>query len=507
MLLKKPPSFRIVFFAVGVFVLLEGIVTLMGWRSYENKKAFILDRNIKIFDDVYNSTRQGYSKIAKLLYDQVINTPEVIAVCKEANNPDPRKQAEARQRLYELLLPAYQSLGTINIGQLHFQLPDSSSFMRFHRPERYGDSLVGIRYSIEKANREKTYVEGFEEGRIFNGFRYVYPLFDAQKHHLGSVETSLSFRGLSEDIARTTGYDVDYVVKKAIVERKVWKEEQDNYYPSALSDAYCHEREDPDASVRRDRCRPVAHAVAEEASKKMKEDRPFALYRQGYIISFIPIPNVKGEKGAAYLIGYNKTNAIAQIHDAALMVWGLSTLAVFVIVALGVLLVQKILQINNMATRDALTGLLNRHSLSERIGMEIARFKRTEEAFSLIYLDVDDFKKINDRYGHESGDRALRTLAALLGENTRDIDSVGRWGGEEFLICLPNTGTAQVNVVAEKLREKVAAAEFGLPVNVTASFGIATYRSGEELNHTVARADAGLYRAKTQGKNRVCSAS
>jgi diguanylate cyclase (GGDEF)-like protein len=504
-MIKKKPSFLQQFlFAMTVFVLLESIATLVVWKIYDNKETFILERDAKVFDDVYKSTRWGYSKITKLLYDEIINTPEIIAIFKEASRADAPGRATLRRELYEALLPTYRSLQSINLRQLHFHLPDVTSFLRFHRPDKFGDNLSGIRRSIEVANRDLKYVEGFEEGRIYNGFRHVYPLFDEHGTHLGSVETSLSFRALSSDIEKTTGYHVDFVVKKTIVERKVWSEEQSNYYSSDISGDYLHEHEEGAFESKEEKHRAIKRILAGEASEKMRKNRRFALYAQGVIVSFIPVANIEGEPGAAYLISCNETDDIVRVHRHMSLVWGLSTLSVLLIVALGVLLFQKILKINELATRDALTGLYNRSSLSERIEMEIARNHRSEETFSLIYLDVDDFKKINDTYGHKSGDAVLKVLARVLKEHTRDMDSVGRWGGEEFLICLPNTDAAEAKTVAEKLREIIEWTYFEVPEDVTGSFGIATYRSGEKLDATVARADENLYRAKTQGKNQVC---
>mgnify|MGYP002063870935 CR=1 FL=1 len=145
---------------------------------YEDKRAAVFERKVKVFKDVYNSTHKSYSKITKLLYDEIINTPEVIDVFKKASDGSTEAQQTIRLTLYKLLIPTYESLKTINIRQLHFHSPNISSFLRFHKPEKYGDSLVGIRHSLEIVNKEKRYVAGFEEGRIYNGFRYVYPLFD-----------------------------------------------------------------------------------------------------------------------------------------------------------------------------------------------------------------------------------------------------------------------------------------------------------------------------------------
>jgi diguanylate cyclase (GGDEF)-like protein len=500
---QKVDRFQIVAASLLLFVVLEGVMSFLIWRSYEEKRDFILDRNAKIFHDVYVSSRLGYTKIAKLLYEEIINRPEIIEIFKDASDADPEVQALARKRLYEALEPTYERMRFLNLKQLHFHLSDDTSFLRFHKPEKFGDSLKGVRYSVELANREKRYAEGFEEGRIYNGFRHVYPLFDANGNHLGSVEASLSFAALRSDIEQVIGNHVDFVVKRSLVEQKVWKEEQSHYYPSLISGDYLHEHVPEAKPQHRLDHDGVTLDIAQEASERMAQSDRFALYRDGFIVAFIPVPNVQGEGGAAYLISYNRSNAITPLKNDAIIMWLFGLATALLSASLAFLLMQKMSQISELATFDTLTGVFNRNSLGRRIEEEMARADRSGEAFSLIYLDIDNFKAINDRFGHEGGDKVLKGFAALLVDNVRRTDAVGRWGGEEFLVCLPQTNGEEAMIVAEKLRNAVVSRDFGVPMEVTGSFGVTAYREGETVDMLVARADRHLYRAKADGRNRV----
>ncbi len=497
-------SGRILGISLLLFAVLEGFMSFVIWQRFEEKKTFILERNVQIFEEVYVSTRLGYQKVTKLLFDEVLNTPEVIEIFKEAADADPEVQALVRRNLYEKLRPTYERMQLINLKQLHFHLPDSSSFLRFHRPDKFGDSLQGIRYSIDLANREKRYVEGFEEGRVYNGFRYVYPLFDAYGTHLGSVETSLSFQALQRDMEAVIGEHIDFVVKRALVDAKVWQEEQNNYYPSLISGDYLHEAlSDEDEGAIDDDA--VMLAIGPEASPRMARGERFALYDSGYIVTFLPVTNVAGEPGAAYLIGYNENNAIIQLRGDAIVMAFFGLLTALLSAVLAYLLMQKMAEIREMATFDMLTRLLNRNSMTERLEDEIARSERSGDPFSVIFLDIDDFKMINDRYGHAAGDRALKSIAELLVGNVRRTDAVGRWGGEEFLICLSRSSADEALAVAEKLRHAVDSYDFELPVEVTCSFGVTAYRPEEGLDEFISRADHLLYQAKMGGKNRVAA--
>ena len=160
-----------------------------------------------------------------------------------------------------------------------------------------------------------------------------------------------------------------------------------------------------------------------------------------------------------------------------------------------------------MATTDALTGLLNRRAFLESTGREVARTRRYNDKLSVVLLDVDHFKQINDRRGHAAGDVVLSTLGKLLSGAVRTCDIVARWGGEEFVIVLPSTPLEGAEEVAERIRGQLAAAQIvdsgGEVLPVTASFGVATYTGSESLEQVIDRADRAMYLAKSGGRNRV----
>lgn len=147
------------------------------------------------------------------------------------------------------------------------------------------------------------------------------------------------------------------------------------------------------------------------------------------------------------------------------------------------------------ALTDALTGLPNRRALEMALEREAARVERGAAPFCLVLLDLDDFKRVNDEKGHPEGDRLLRQVARYLEAHVRRGDLVGRWGGEEFALLLPETDLLQANRLAERLREGLRG------LGVSASFGVAGYREG--LSDVFLRADRALYRAKRLGKDRV----
>ena len=167
--------------------------------------------------------------------------------------------------------------------------------------------------------------------------------------------------------------------------------------------------------------------------------------------------------------------------------------------------------VSNQALVDGLTGLANRRSCEETLNAELARTERFPGPLALVVADLDDFKEVNDRYGHQAGDVVLREFASLLRESVRDIDLAGRWGGEEFLLVLPGTDLEGATHVADRVRRALAGrivlSVDGEPIPVTASFGVAAYPQTQTASALFAAADAALYEAKRTGKNRVSVAS
>lgn len=156
-----------------------------------------------------------------------------------------------------------------------------------------------------------------------------------------------------------------------------------------------------------------------------------------------------------------------------------------------------------LSITDSLTKLYNRRYLDRRLREAIDLAKRYKTPFSLILMDIDDFKIINDTYGHDRGDKVLQQVAGILAKDSRVTDIIGRWGGEEFLIVCPHSTLQSVRVVADKMCRAIEQEAFGIGAPVTGSFGIVEYTEDDDTDTIINRVDKALYRAKDEGKNRV----
>jgi len=164
-------------------------------------------------------------------------------------------------------------------------------------------------------------------------------------------------------------------------------------------------------------------------------------------------------------------------------------------------------QLEILVNTDPLTGLLNRRAILNRLDENIANARRYDDDLSLLMMDIDHFKRVNDKYGHMIGDDVLEKVASLLQKRMRDTDIAGRYGGEEFLITLPKTDLSSALIVAERIRKGVRTAKMKVATGnvfvVTVSQGLVIYQPGDDVQSLISRVDQLLYQAKRNGRDRI----
>ncbi|WP_310450701.1 GGDEF domain-containing protein [Sulfuritalea sp.] len=160
-------------------------------------------------------------------------------------------------------------------------------------------------------------------------------------------------------------------------------------------------------------------------------------------------------------------------------------------------------EFEHLASHDSLTGVLTRRALLDACGQELERGRRKGRAMSLLMMDLDHFKTINDSHGHLKGDQVLKDFAARVASQLRRPDSLGRFGGEEFVALLPETSLDEARIVAERIRAEIEADDRGLPPYRVSTGVTTTAAADADLDGIIARADAALYQAKNKGRNRV----
>jgi diguanylate cyclase (GGDEF)-like protein len=252
---------------------------------------------------------------------------------------------------------------------------------------------------------------------------------------------------------------------------------------------------------------PKAKLVLVEHGRVIAGPRHLALDRASYTFGSAPLP-VKGVSVVA-IESLADVSARTGAYLRNTLIAGILTLLLAGALAIRLTrpLARMVGDLSERAERDELTGLANRRAFDDRLREEIDRARRYGTHMTLVLVDLDDFKHVNDRHGHQCGDDVLRVVGALLSRSVRELDLAARYGGEEFALVLPGTVADGARRVAEKIRTTVAAVEIPAPsaerIRVTASFGMAEFPTWATLEELIAEADKCLYEAKRHGKNQV----
>jgi len=290
-----------------IFILISTAALTVSYYQIKNHEKEVLKQEEEMLSITYNTVTKAYKTHAEIFFGTKINVPEVYALMKKANSAELAEKNSARGELYKLLIDSYNSIKLYKIRQLHFHLPNNESFLRFHRVEKFGDSLEGIRDTVAYVNKHKEPVSGFEEGRIYNGYRYIYPLVEGEKHY-GSVEISVSMDEIVKHLRDEAIADVEFIIKKEIVEKKVFKNEMDNYLQSKINENYLYER-----VISGEGNKLIEKIVANHPglNEKILSGKDFNFFTcvdgRFYITTFIPIFNKYSNKHVAYII-VNRSN-------------------------------------------------------------------------------------------------------------------------------------------------------------------------------------------------------
>ncbi len=217
---------------IAVFILLSilNIAYLTQTKNDANDEYIeaMTKKNVMAYQTIYNQ----YKQLSNVIYTELMLEKQISRILLGVKNSNKEQKDILRQQLFELINTRYENLTHFHLRQLHFHLPNNESFLRFHRPEKFGDNLTGFRKTVEYVNKYQKPVDGFEEGRIYNGFRFVYPIINNDNIHLGSVEVSFGADAFISSLMNE--YDVisNFFIKKEVVDEKVFKSEKSNYMQS-----------------------------------------------------------------------------------------------------------------------------------------------------------------------------------------------------------------------------------------------------------------------------------
>lgn len=466
--------------------------------------------------------RSDIQTMGMVVFNEVVAETDAPALLAQART-SPQQADIARQELFHRISPAYRRLQGKVVKQLHFHTSENHSFLRMHKPERFGDDLTSVRETVRLANAEQRIISGFEEGRVFNGFRVVFPLTYAGQH-VGSVEVSSTSTTVLERIQKVMDVVV-FAIQEDVVRSKVFDDYLEYYSPCMLAPGFLIESND---FVRDQK---FGERIAKLVPDDRRDDvilairqiidtgntRGGASHVQGddlaLLVAYIPIFNAKNQPVAG-VIGIEHSEVLAGLttmggrQEAAMIVGALALIACISAVATALYRSRAITAImKHLVQTDRLTGLASRAKLLDRIDHAIARCHRLDTTCALLFFDFDRFKVVNDSLGHEAGDKLLCSISKRLTRHVRETDTVARLGGDEFVILLEDIESASdAHTVARRMLDECAKPHDidGHQLVSTASIGLVTnVHSSQSTDEMLRDADAAMYQAKHGGRAQI----
>ena len=329
-------------------MVLELVLNLNIYYNRETNIKSAITSQISFIERNYDASIASYRSFSQSIYDSIINNNEILKLVYEVDYSDSPNYY--RGKLKDKLDYIYKVIKFKNFRVFHFHDKDGNSLLRFHKPEKYGDDLKGFRASIASISTNHNYVEGFEEGRIVNSYRFIFPLFYNNKY-VGSVETSVSIYDLLKEIQNNFDGNVDFLLENTVVNKIVNNNTRELYTPTPFTGYSCYVSPDAAKVIKPDSTRklfnkPKLNELNKEASLKFDSSKAQgkSFYKmiwdngQALLISFIPIKNVEG-KQVAYIIYHQhfisaeiiKSNYLIMLLIGNVIIFIASFLSFFVI--------------------------------------------------------------------------------------------------------------------------------------------------------------------------------
>lgn len=499
--------------------------------NFDMNKEKLLEVELAKFEGELYSILSTYEQFSNYIAEQIVNDARITKIIYEANSiSDSKRKAELRQELLGIVGDDYSYIGNYEFREPHFHLADNESFLRVYEPDLYGDDLTETRISVRQANERQEYSKGFEEGTVFNGFRYVYPVF-YQNIHCGSVEVSISSTSILKILSELyPEKEYHFVINSAYgdgvkLEEERFKVDGDLRVCEYYFDLDTGKKGKGKDKIITDGCDNHFQNIMNNYQGRLGDKESFAAICScdiaNHLVKFVSIRSMS-DRSTAYMVSMATSSDVAYEYMLkAKHKWAIATVASAIVVVISTLWIANYqFQLRMHAHIDYLTQIYNRNKFMELALVEIKRARRHKYKIGVLIIDIDFFKKINDTYGHDVGDQVLYALAKHIGKVIRSEDIFARWGGEEFLILMPHIkNNEELFKAGEKVRLAISDNSAEELMDITISVGATLLeareatqdlggfeienRDQEDLMAAIKLADGAMYEAKQTGRNKV----
>ena len=541
-----PKKSQKIFLLLSLLILIsDALFVAINRSASEHSLQESLEKQSRTIDNAFNLTLSLVYENMLQLASFIGNDREVqqlflqgkIAVEAEGGGSGGEKAAIIRQQLYAHVSPSWKRLmSQFDARQLHFHLgPGSLSFLRVHRPEKFGDRMDDIRHIIVDTYANKESNVGFETGRVYSGLRGTVPItayeeMMAEEVIVGVLEVGTSFKTVLKKFKKRAQVESLVLLDEKHVKSTMWPKFIESKLKRLSPDSPCfiEAASSPIAIKIVQRCDQFSEQKSGLSTRRTR------LNGRDYAITRIPLYDYQAlSRGSAPKTSVGAVMILTDISseveiyeqqfklNLAFAIIGFIIIEILLFIGLR-LATQKLQEAINVQThnitrlkeyfeeqsqRDGLTNLFNHRAFIERLGEEMHRTQRQHSPLSLIMLDLDHFKDFNDSYGHGVGDDVLVATAKIIDKIARQSDVVGRYGGEEFCVALPDTDLEGATEFAERLLEAIRTNHIqtsqGDVLTITTSIGVNQWNEKHTISDFIHAADQALYQAKEEGRDRV----
>ena len=496
-------SHRILMILISLIGFITVVYLYMGHFHYTFLLKTTVEEEQRVSSKIYSNTFTLIAKHYESIANHILLNQEIIDAFEKHD----------RSKLYALTAPIYKKLVDENpyLYIMHFHTKDSKSFLRVHKPKKFGDDLSGFRYIINSVNSLQSKQLGLEVGRYGIFYRTALPVFNKNGKHIGSFELGVDINYIFKLFNESYGFETILLLHKDVF--KTIYETSKELESRQFSDEYYLVTPTSELNNSANLLQHLTPALLSSKYSLLEHDNVSNL-----IFRITKLKSAIGEEIGEILFIKNLDFYTDKVKIIRNFTIGLG----LTLVILSFYFLRKIfkdftntlyayqdkIEVKNrtlarLINIDHLTKVNNRKSIETILRKEFNRSKRYSHPLSLIMLDIDDFKKINDTYGHNMGDKVLKEFAKIISSAVRESDHLGRWGGEEFILVATETALNDAILLAEKIRKRVSEFSFSNLEKLTCSIGVAQLEDQKSSDIFVDHADLAMYEAKKDGKDKV----
>jgi diguanylate cyclase (GGDEF)-like protein len=478
---------KTLFLCLSLYLIVNSALFYYFENTKESRENLYFRQKIEKFQSELQATKNSFHNLSNFIASEINQNQEILRLISLSSS-----SRHQQKKLNEKLKTFYSLLKNYKL---------------------YNFSILTIsKETILNPQKNYVFKKPFSSNKLFHTtLQYCYPLF-YNKKLIANLKFFISFKDIQEELEKLFPNSYDFIIYKKYLLNLSLKEGKRVFVQSLIDKEFFEEKKVSEKTKSSLPINKINLFLSNKIKNSLLKFSPFAthvmLADKCYIISFLPISPIEGgSKKIGYLISYERDNNFPLIKQNFIKNMILSML-ITLILLIGILYFLNLAnKLKQKAITDKLTGLLNRTVFYEILKKEINKSLRYNRNLSLAMIDIDYFKSINDTYGHDIGDMVLKELSKIIKENIRQSDYAFRWGGEEFIVAMPETSIEGAEKLAEKLRIAVKEHKFYKVNFVTISVGVAEFFKNETIDELIKRADEALYASKEGGRNLVTVSS